>query len=220
MNSNQFEIVSDRVIVSDPCYEKHSACQLVLDNVHKGYWTLDLIHIDSGDWGRRVSELVCTANCAVEDCFPETGWRSIGYMAVDSGQGGVFDAGYYKDDNAIIDSEMAHHESPIIDSDEDGARWYNFCCDRTLADIFDGGSVIPYGAVSSSGYGDGNYEVFVKYAKDKTIVAIRIVFITDDDEAIQNDDEPDVWEPSYCPICGNELNSLLQCSKCEEKERD
>lgn len=43
------------------------------------------------------------------------------------------------------------------------------------------GGVMPFGVVSVSGYGDGGYKCYVS-KKDDKIIAIKIVFISDDDE--------------------------------------
>lgn len=207
MNANQFEIVSGRVFVSDPCYEPDGHCQVILENVHNGLWTMKMIHSTEGAWGRRVAELVCTAN----DCRPETGWQVVGEMGVDSGQGGIFDAKYYRNDAIAENPDYKYEDSPLVDVEGDGDNWYNLCCDRTLAEEFNGGSVIPYGAVSSSGYGDGIYNVHVQYAK-KEIVAIRIVFIGDEEEEEENDDESGYYE---CFNCGDKLNHAGLCPRCD-----
>ncbi|MEK4670124.1 hypothetical protein [Niallia sp. FSL R7-0271] len=42
------------------------------------------------------------------------------------------------------------------------------------------GGVVPSGAVSMSGYGDGMYEVKVKYNLSKEVVGVKIEFGDDD----------------------------------------
>ena len=63
---------------------------------------------------------------------------------------------------------------------QSGDTWYRACSDLTLSDEQWG--VLPNGVVSSSGFGDGSYQVFgYKDAYDK-YVAFAVVFIEDEEE--------------------------------------
>lgn len=70
---------------------------------------------------------------------------------------------------------MISQDDNIIDKptqNDFGEPWYNANCD-ILSKM---AGVIPYGTVSSSGFGDGSYYCY--YIEDNSeIVAIKIVFI-------------------------------------------
>lgn len=92
--------------------------------------------------------------------------------------------------------------------------WYSSCCDLTLSEI--GAGVIPGGAVSSSGYGDGGYVASISTDDNSEIVAIRIVFISEDDEDFNLDDD-------FCGICGHHLEECTcesddASEECENNE--
>jgi len=89
---------------------------------------------------------------------------------------------------------------PRKDDDEDGNRWYHINGAKTLGcnapvgiykDVKDVkmslGGVIPFGAVSSSGFGDGGYTCYTIENEDGQVVAIKVVFIGED----ENDDWDD-----------------------------
>lgn len=167
-----FEVVSGKIMVSDPCYEIGTWCQGTLKNVRAGIWKGYILVSDEGDWGHRVSELI--AMCDGSDgsrWMPETGFQ----VGVDSGQAGIFDVTYYRDESVVLDVERISEE--IINPDD---PWYSICCDRTLSDNSAG--VIPFGVVSSSGFGDGSYRCYTTKDESGVTVGIRIVFI-DDEEA-------------------------------------
>ncbi len=53
--------------------------------------------------------------------------------------------------------------------------WYSMCCQHTLSERSAG--VIPGGAVSESGYGDGAYECFYRVNPNDEVVGVKIVFL-------------------------------------------
>lgn len=202
-----FRIESGRVYVSDPCYEKGTWCQALVDGVKNGTWEA---HIDNRDEGRpgllRVfHENFSDLNSLECSIIPNE-------IGVDSGQAGVFDAAHYREDASIpedfqplcTDGGLFHNFD-----DEEGGRFYGACCDRTLGptgegardENFHGGGTIPFGAVSSSGYGDGGYEAKAYKNDDGDIVAIEIEFIPEEDE-----------EP--CEFCGQKDC----CGDCQEED--
>jgi hypothetical protein len=97
-------------------------------------------------------------------------------VGVDSGQAGFFDLAKYTE--AVSDKN---------DRGEDGCNFkafYRDVCDLTLTDASWG--VVPFGAVSSSGYGDGDYNCFVlrKPISDPAVselVGAYIVFISEEE---------------------------------------
>lgn len=88
--------------------------------------------------------------------------------------------GHHKEDELIVTRD----ETTItINKDSEpkygNTLWYNMCCDNTLSEKSAG--VIPFGCVSSSGYGDGGYVGYVTKKGDE-IVGFKIVYIGDEEE--------------------------------------
>lgn len=163
-----FEVVTGKVVVSDPCYEIGTWCQGVLENVREGAWRCHVLRSDD-----RVAELILghSSGQAVSKRWNKESFD----VGVDSGQAGVFDAAHYRDDAATqgvsrIAQEVICREEP----------WYSICCDRTLGNE-SGAGIIPFGVVSSSGYGDGSYRCYTRKDAAGCVVGIRIVFIADED---------------------------------------
>lgn len=102
------------------------------------------------------------------------------HVGVDSGQAGFFDLVKYTE--AVSDKHSnggRNHDGGSFDT------FYKSVCELTLADASWG--VVPFGAVSSSGYGDGGYSCFVlrNPTSDPTVselVGAYIVFISEEEE--------------------------------------
>jgi hypothetical protein len=97
-------------------------------------------------------------------------------VGVDSGQAGFFDLAQYTD--AVSDKSNRGEDGCKFDA------FYSGVCDLTLADPSWG--VVPFGAVSSSGYGDGGYNCYVlrKPTSDPAVselVGAYIVFISEEE---------------------------------------
>jgi hypothetical protein len=163
INVGSFEIESGEVLVSDPCYEVDTWCNGSLSNVKKGKWKSYVVEED------RIMYLVAYHNKTKVPSYNSSMWKKSDIeVGVDSGQAGIYDRKYFKDDRIVNGLDRKHEE--IICEDE---PWYSFNCDRTLAKI--GAGVIPYGVVSSSGYGDGCY-ICKTIKEGKEIVGILIDF--------------------------------------------
>jgi hypothetical protein len=93
-------------------------------------------------------------------------------VGVDSGQAGLFDASHYQDDSIIPNPKPRIYSAP---SD----IWYSHCCDITRSPL--GAGVLPYGVVSSSGFGDGGYDCFICRNEYGQIIRAEIEFIPEDD---------------------------------------
>ncbi|WP_433957783.1 hypothetical protein [Cytobacillus horneckiae] len=65
--------------------------------------------------------------------------------------------------------------------EEKGEKWYIRICDLTL-ETKESAGITKGGVVSSSGYGDGGYELFTIRDENDSVVAIKIVFIGDEEE--------------------------------------
>jgi hypothetical protein len=106
-------------------------------------------------------------------------------VGVDSGQAGIFDVDHYKDDSVFGNKKPKFERSTL---DESGNKWYAFCCDATLYTKYTAG-VIPYGAVSSSGFGDGGYPCIYWTDESGEIVKVAIGFIFDEEaDGVEFDD--------------------------------
>ena len=165
--SKGFINLGEKVMVSDPCCEMGTWCQDTIDNMLKGIYKCDLEMCDTV-WGHRVSAIQVT-HVDYMNKFLAYKCHSC-YIGVDSGQAGIFDYEYY---------EKYHNGN----TDDD---WYGTVCDKTISmyngtEFLDGNTVDGLGFVSSSGYGDGCYDCWVA-ERDGKVVAIRVEYITEDDE--------------------------------------
>lgn len=161
-----FEIESGKVRISDPCYDKDTWCAGTIDNVKKGSWCSEIEKMDD-----RVSKLFAYHNDNRVE-FKGNNWRpELFEVGVDSGQAGIYDEKYFLDSNVF--SKMTDKDRKYGTKINEENIWYSFNCDVTLAEPCAG--VIPFGCVSSSGYGDGCYLCSTIKEKGK-IVAIMIDF--------------------------------------------
>ena len=185
----QFEITSGKLVCSDLCYSIPTWCQGIVENVKNGVWGAEINLSDEGDWGMRIADLfVCN-----EDSFAKD--NTIGEKifndepmnfnaGVDSGQFGFFDFAHYRNDESAKD--LKKYEFGDNYDIEEGDAWYRACSDLTLGDEQWG--VLPNGVVSSSGFGDGSYDVFGYKDENGEYVAFAVVFIYSDDDD-DNEDE-------------------------------
>ena len=177
MEDNVFEIVSGTVIISDPDFDE-SYGQVKLGNVRKGRWIAEV---------QKENDRIAKFGCRAIDSDNSVGYYPTGGMVgVDSGQAGIFDIKSYRDNEVCAGIPL--DGEPLTDRGE----FYNLCCDITLSKEMFG--VVPGGAVSSTGYGDGNYEIHVAKQFDE-VVGILLVFIDENDG-----DEEDYYDQ------GEELN--------------
>ncbi|KYH29044.1 hypothetical protein CLTEP_27390 [Clostridium tepidiprofundi DSM 19306] len=168
INLGTFENKSGKMVISDPIYELGTWCQGVLD-VKKGKYNAFLIKSDEGNWGIRCKEILVFHEEVRDIENIEWDLTDIN-VGVDSGQAGFFDFKTYRKDKIIPEG------STSFMPDE---PWYSTCCDLTLSEEQAG--VFESGLVSSSGYGDGSYSCFVAKNENNEIIALRIVFISDND---------------------------------------
>jgi len=174
----EFEMSSACMRVSDPCYDKDVWCTGLLDNCVTGTWEGAVLTVDEG-FGERVSVLVARHKETGPD-FSSVhnllkGRRGSGWVeqkfqiGVDSGQAGLFDDAHYQDET-VFEGLPAPEKSF-------GSLWYSHCCEITLSEPKAG--VLPFGAVSSSGYGDGCYVCYTHDGKSGEVDFACIVFIFD-----------------------------------------
>lgn len=183
----KFEIISGEVVLSDPCYDTDTWCMGIVDNVAKGTWEASVLEYDDG----RIARLAAV----------KTGTKNVSYLlegyvggleklpftfGVDSGQFGFFDKQFYRDDNSV--AGLKRESRQILCEDE---PFYSFCCDRTMT--YEQWGTLPYGVVSSSGYGDGSYDVFGLKNENGEYIAFMAIFIDidfeDDEDEYDEEDE-------------------------------
>ena len=188
----EFEVKSGSIVCSDPCYVIPTWCQGIVDNVKNGTWLADVDQKDMDDWGVRVASLFIVNKQALEKdpniSFEVVGQEPMNFAGgVDSGQFGFFDKDFYRNDELAKDLDK---ENFGADYDrESGDTWYRACSKLTLSN--DQWGVLPNGVVSSSGFGDGSYDVFGLKDDSGEYVAFAVVFIYEGDE---EEDEEDFEE--------------------------
>ena len=192
-----FKVTSFKMVCSDPCYSIPTWCQGVIENVKNGIWEAEVCKTDQRDWGERISHLwVYNLDAVINDPNIKKDIQvfkghTLPYsFGVDSGQFGFFDHDNYRNDESVKDLKK-HDFGDDFDISE-GDIWYRACADLTLGD--ESWGVLPNGAVSSSGFGDGSYEV--KGIKDELgyYVAFCVEFIPDDGYDYEDDDEDEETE--------------------------
>lgn len=192
MKNRKFNVVSGKMILSDPCYELGTWCQGEISNVKNGEWVGIIEQSDEGDWGVRNSRLISlNVDALVKNPKLEQKLMSYGELipftgGVDSGQFGHFDFDNYRKDENVINSPKVFDDEW---EQESGDKWYRACCYQTLK-TDDNFGVVPYGVVSNSGYGDGSYLTYGIKDENNCWVGFMTIFIGDDEET----DEWEEWE--------------------------
>jgi hypothetical protein len=190
--SKIFNVTSGKMVCSDPCYTLDTWCLGVIDNVKNGKWEADIANSNQGDWGDRISHLwVFNVDAVIDnpklrrDIETFKGHTLPFSFGVDSGQFGFFDFANYRNDESAKD--LKKYEFGDDFDRQEGDEWYRVCADLTLGK--DSWGVLPNGAVSSSGFGDGSYEVRGIKDNNGEYVAFCVEYIGQEDE----DDEVDDW---------------------------
>ena len=173
--------LGELVHLSDPCYstQDDSNCAKFNQPCHPGLWGAKVTLQDG-----------CVAE--VEYCHENTlmlhkAEMKNFFVAVDSGQFGIFDASIWEDESNF---------------DVEGS-FYRECCDATLSG-FKGSPIYKqedgklsefgFGFVTRTGFGDGSYNVEAYYHKGKLVKA-TVSFIELDEQDEDDYDESDYdWE--------------------------
>lgn len=174
-----FDLTQPVMRVTDPCYDREVWCCGTIDQCKVGTWEAGVFYNDVDDWDRRVSIIAIRhkdsgpaftdiINRKAYSLHSNTCWQFQPFeVGVDSGQAGFFDEKFYQDDGVFENYPEPEHQF--------GERWYSHVCDITLSQIQ--GGVIPYGAVSSSGFGDGSYDCCTHEAASGEVDFAYITFI-------------------------------------------
>ena len=164
-----FDITINHVRISDPCYDKSSWGCINIPNCKIGKWVAEI-----EKEGNRVSVLKAMLFDHDEHSLK---WKKFKEkISVDSGQAGIYDDRYYKDDKIIPDNFSFEYNFNGKKENLSAKNWYGLNCCKTLDD--NGWGIIPFGCVSSTGYGDGDYPVYYQIDEDlQEMVALKIVYI-------------------------------------------
>lgn len=176
MNNFSSIHLGESVVVSDPCYTIPTWCQAIVNNVLPGKYNTGVFTTDETDgWGTRCSHIVAIHEdyCGQDE---NIGWKRYpATIGVDSGQAGIFSKESYRIDDHPIDSEGYNFGNDF--DKEPGDVWYRKMCGLTLSDQSFGS--YDQGVVSSSGIGDGSYELLVATRKNKVIGFVVNFYMTD-----------------------------------------
>lgn len=169
--------LGEEVVVSDPCYDIPTWCQAIVKNVLPGNYRTLVIKGDEGGWGTRCSRLIAIhEDYAHQD--EKFRWELYpGVIGVDSGQAGIFSRESYRKDE--LAEQIGNGDGEGFGdgwASEEGDKWYEKICTRTLSNERWG--TYSEGVVSSSGFGDGSYNLLVA-KKNKKVVGFVIDFLLD-----------------------------------------
>jgi len=175
-------VESGTVRVTDPCYASTSAGVHVIDVVPGDY------RASYGREGGYVREVaIVHSNYNTRELVWNEHLESVG---VDSGQCGFCDAEQYPKGGTTGDYE-------------DTTSFYGRVCAGTLSEL--SAALLPYAVFTSSGWGDGSYPVYYALDSRRRVVALAIVFMSDDMDDIDDewggedeDDADDEWGEDEC----------------------
>ena len=152
--------VPEKVDVTDPCYDRNVWCRFNDVPVRSGNYECVAWHSDKGDWGDRIAMSgIFLAGSEIPDNPPQRSeFVYIGNIGVDAGLAGFF-------------------PSPKPDYSRD--EWVTLCESIRGGDEW----ITEDGFFSSSGYGDGGYDLYCRKASDGVYDALVLVFIESEDDA-------------------------------------
>ena len=159
--------LSNKVMISDPCYLIDSWCQGEIENVVPGTYNCYVLDGDVPSWGHRIKELFIT-NSNRPISREEINTLMDFEVGVDSGIAGIFDYDYY---------EKYHKDS----HDDAYKAWFD---KYVLKNHPDFRITSDLGVWSRSGVGDGSYECYIHCDETGSVDAIRIVFIKEENKEV------------------------------------
>ena len=149
--------VTDKIIVADPCYDYGKLGTLALDNVLSGKY------IATAEVEKNLIAALHISHSNFKNDILES--ENVGYIAVDSGQAGFFDLDFFR----------KNHGGEVGDLNS----FYGLACAITLSPK-QAGVIKKRGVVSSSGFGDGCYDVYVSRDEVGKIVAASLFFLEEE----------------------------------------
>ena len=163
--------LSNKAVVSDPSYALYTWCAAILDNVLPGEYNCYLRFKDFKGWGMRVVELMVTHKDYPDIRFADD-FESEEYdIGVDSGICGIYDFEYF---------------DKIKESETDNEDWLMNRVFPTTYDqqygILRGGTLDSKCIISSTGFGDGCYDLFTKKDEAGNIIGMMVMYIYDEED--------------------------------------
>jgi hypothetical protein len=149
MNLQKIKLGS-KVVVSDPCYTDPD---IVINDVLSGNYVPFIRHMLLDDWGKRIGAVACIHESFLNE---ELTWEEADSFGVDSGQAGIFDFHAYQNDESVAGLTPYDFKGGDPNAEE---FFYRVCCNLTMHDS--GWGLIDQGVVSSTGFGDGFYDLYV-----------------------------------------------------------
>jgi hypothetical protein len=123
----------------------------IINNCKSATWHPFIIGVPNlGKWGQRIMMLGLIYSGKKIDSYDPT-WKKIGEVGVDSGTAGIYDLKDFPNDS----------------NDRDGLSVQTT---HTM-------NTVKYGATSSSGIGDGIYNVYTYKDNDGKIIGVKILFV-------------------------------------------
>ena len=129
-----------------------------------GTWEAEIKTGHFEDWGKRVTEIE-----AKHPDLDSDEWESLGHRDVDSGQMWIGDMAYWNGGET---------------------EWYDDIC-KTHGKVYASLYAAKEGVLTTSGFGDGGYELFGIKDEDDNLVAVKVVFITEEEIEQWQEDEDD-----------------------------
>jgi hypothetical protein len=184
--------ITDAIAVADPCYFDEdgfdASLGVWLDAV-PGCWYADAVLSDEGQWGGRVSELRAWHHEADPFCADRfTSWSvpaPEGWLGVDSGQMMAIASDAIADWRDEEFDLVGRPATALLNPQHAGQLSYNGACLATLEQH--AGILSRKAVVSSTGYGDGVYPIFVRKNDEGKVKSFTVAFIlpTEVEEAVR-----------------------------------
>jgi hypothetical protein len=105
-------LLSDKVRVSDPCYDNDVWCKTKLTDVLPGEYEVTVDRHDDESWGNRISQLQVVHK---DYKHKNLVWNEHSEIGVDSGQAGVFCESTYRNDTVDINTPESDFFLPMND---------------------------------------------------------------------------------------------------------
>ncbi len=166
-----FAVDSGLLTVGDPGYI--NAClrfHVPLVGAKTGTWRATVLRAHVPGRGERCAALIAhhaSYPCSLDNPI----WRPVGSLDVEYAIAGIFDSAHYYE--GVVDASV------IDEARVDENPWYAACARRAHGrGAYDdrGAGVLPFGCVSSTGFGDGGYTCYAFRAADGEVVGVCIDF--------------------------------------------
>lgn len=143
--------LSDKIYVTDPCYDTDVWCQNYIISMKPGTYTC---------YSLTREDCIHKIKIVHTDATKNINFKNVSnIIGVDSGQAGFFNAPYYEKNQPV-------------------EEWYKRVCNTTDSDLMCG-TMDNAGFVSSSGYGDGLYALEGSKDDDDKYIALKLTFVED-----------------------------------------